>query len=123
MDATGKGLHGEADDVFRIGTVAEQVDAAAERLEKRVRHMPGKNFEFFQRIHLFAQHVDMNRRAARDLQRKIAGFVALRGDKHLRVGQNPVFKVRLGEIALRIGEIIARHAAHFLQDGFGPGAL
>jgi hypothetical protein len=39
-----------------------------------------------------------------------------RGDQDMGVRHDPVFKVGLRQIALRVGQIVALQAAHFIED-------
>ncbi len=117
MDTTRKRFDRQPDDVFGIGSVAEQIDAAAKGLKKRVGHVACEHFQFLQRVHLFAQHVNVDRCTTCDLYRKVSRRVSFRRNQNLRVGHNPVFKIRLRKVSFRIGQVVSFLPAHFFKNG------
>ncbi len=123
VDVFGEFPHGQADDVLRVRAVAEEIGAAAQGLEHRLRHRLAQQFELEKGVDLLAQHVDMDRGAAGDLEREIAGRLPSLGRHQVGVEQDAVLEVGLGEVTGRVGDIVAVGLAQGGDDGGSIGIL
>ena len=123
IDILGEFADGQADDVLGIGPIAKEIDAAAEGLEHGLRHLLAQQFQLEKGIDLFAQHIDMDRGAAGDLQGKIAGGLPALGRHQIGVQQDAVLIIRLGKVAGRVGDVIAVGLAQGFEGGGSSGIM
>ena len=107
--------HGQTDDILGIGTVAEEIHAAAQGLEHGVRHLFPQQFQLEEGIDLLAQDIHMDRGAAGDLQGEVACRLPGRRGQQIGVQEDPVFVVRLGHVPGGIGDVIAVGLAQGLE--------
>jgi len=116
-------LDGQADDVVGVGPVAEEVDPPDERLEQGVGHQGLEHPQLLEGVDLLAQHVHVDRGPSGDLDGEIAAGIALPGHEHLRVRQDPVLEVRLGEVPLGVRHEVALRPADLVEDVSDPVLL
>jgi len=123
VDHLGEMLDRQADDVVRVGPIPEEVDPPDQRLKQGLGHHGLEDPQLLEGIDLLSQHVHVDRGPAGDLDGKIAAGVSLPGHEHLRVGQHPVLEIRLGEVPLGVGHVVALRPADLVQDVSNPVLL
>ncbi len=107
IDILGELPHRQADDVLRVGPIAEEIDPPAQGLKHGLGHLLPQQFQLEEGIDLLAQDIHVHRGPAGDLQGKIAGPFPGRGGQQIGMQQDPVLEIGLGQIAGRIGDVIA----------------